>query len=351
MGDIRQSTTLGLTGVPNFSIERKTLDSPSGQEENYYSNSDFPEKLGYYLLIPEYKKAIDTYGTWVLGQGITYMNARDKVICEHITGCGKDSLKDILWNLLVTKKHNGDSYAEIIRDDVGLQNLKPLNPQRMTHVTNKKGMLIGYDYEQADGQKKRFKPEQIFHLINDRIGDETHGHYAGESVKWVIDARNEAMSDSRRMLHLSTIRVLYVDEQDKTKLSQLKTDYAEGLKNGSVLIIPCKPEDAKFEDLQVPAMAAYMLWIEYLENFFYQAVGVPKSATGGVVNTTEAAAKVGMVAFDPNYIEEINDLQTDFFNQVGIKIMLTKQSSMMDNVQSDQAKNTGQTKMEMQGSQ
>ena len=58
-----------------------------------------------------------------------------------------------------------------------------------------------------------------------------------------------------------------------------------------------------------------------------------------------------MVAFDPNYIEEINDLQTDFFNQVGIKIMLTKQSSMMDNVQSDQAKNTGQTKMEMQGSQ
>ena len=351
--DIRQTTTTTLnTSVKNFAVTNKTLDSPTSNDENYYYNTNFPKNLGYYLTIPEYKKAIDTYATWVLGQGITYQNARDKVICDHITGCGKDTLKDILVNMLVFKKANGDSYSEIIRDDTGqLQNLKPLNPQKIIHVTNKKGILIGYDYLQDDGKTKRFKLNEIFHLINDRIGDETHGHYAGESVQWVIDARQEAMADIRRISHRATIRVLFIEEDDTTKLANLKRDYADVINKGELLILPVKSTEAQFQDLTIPPIQQLMLWIEYLENFFYQAVGVPKSATGGALSSTEANAKVGMVAFDPLYIEELTDLESDFFSQVGIKISLTRQPSMMDNVQTDQQANTGQTKMQMQGSQ
>jgi hypothetical protein len=254
--DIRQTATTGLdTAVTNYTITPKSLDSPANDDENYYSNPDFKKNNGAYLSIPEYKKAIDTYAIWVLGNGISSDDTEIQVILDHLSGCGKDNAKSIFNNLLRMKKVNGDAYAEVIRGDdkdKTLLNLKPLNPERMTNVTNKKGILIGYDYLQADGKKKRFKPEDIFHLINDRIGDETHGHSVRECVEWIIEARKEAMEDWRRISHRATIRVLYVNEDDKTKFAELKRDYAEAIKKGEVLILPGKPEDANFQDLTLP---------------------------------------------------------------------------------------------------
>ena len=39
---------------------------------------------------------------------------------------------------------------------------------------------------------------------------------------------------------------------------------------------PVKKEDANIEDLVAPPIAAFLEWIRYLENIFYQAVGVPR---------------------------------------------------------------------------
>jgi hypothetical protein len=58
-----------------------------------------------------------------------------------------------------------------------------------------------------------------------------------------------------------------------------------------------------------------------------------------------------MVVFDPIYLREITDLQEDLWNQLPLRINFTGQKSMMDNVQTDESKNTGQTKLEMQGGQ
>ena len=136
---------------------------------------------------------------------------------------------------------------------------------------------------------------------------------------------------------------MYVDEDDKTRLTNLKTDYAEAINKGELLIIPTSPKDAKFEDLTLPPVDSFLGWIRYLENHFYQALGVPKVILGGTAENTEASAKVSYIVYEPVYTREIIELEMDLWNQLGIKIKIRKQPSMMDNMQSDEMKNTGQT--------
>jgi hypothetical protein len=350
--DITQTSTTSLdTKVDNFSVASKVIDQATS-EDTIWANDHFDQNLSYYLTIPEYKKAIDTYATWVLGRGYT-CDANVKLILEDVRGWGEDTFLSILWNMLVVKKFHGDSYAEIIRDEDGeMINLKPLNPRNVKHVCSKKVVLKHYLFVKNDNKEIKIDKKDMLHLCNDRIADEIHGRSVGECVKWIIDARNEAMSDVRRIAHRSTIRILYIEEDNKERLTSLKTDYADAMNKGELLILPIAAGDgSKFEDLSTPPIQQIMEWIAYLENFFYQAVGVPKSIVGGVQDTTEAASKVGMVVFDPIYLREITDLQEDLWNQLPLRINFTGQKSMMDNVQTDESKNTGQTKLEMQGGQ
>lgn len=344
--DITKTDTTDMTNlVDKFQVGAINIDGATGQKETVYSNANWTTYLGYYKTIPELKKAIDTYATWVLGKGFT-AQPHDQVILEKMTGWGEDNIHAILWNMLVIKKVNGDSYSEIVRNpDTGtLINLKPLNPDRVRHVVNPKGIITRYDYQlPGEGKFMKFKPQDILHLCNDRIADEIHGISVIEAAKWVIDARHEMMEDVRRIAHRSTIRVLYVEEDNKARLRELKRDYAQAIEKGEVIIIPGKPNETGFQDLTMPPTQAYLELMKYYENVFYQVVGVPKAATGGTQDSTEAGSKVGLVAFDPNYIREITDLQADLWNQLATKLEFVGQKSMMDNVQSDEAKNTSQT--------
>jgi len=342
--DIR-NTDITTSTIKDYSVAAGKIDDPGAQDETYWDNLYFNEYLGYYQTIPELKKAIDTYATWVLGQGYT-ADSLTKVLLDNLKGWGEDSFLSILWNLIVTKKFNGDAFAEIIRADNKTKtiiNLKPLNPRKVRIVVGRKGTIKRYDYTQSDGKKQAFKPEDIFHLSNDRIADQIHGTSVIDCVKWVIETRQEVLADIRRISHRATIRVLYVDEDDITKRTHLKRDYADAIKKGEVLILPGRPKDAGFQDLTIPPIQVMLEFTQYLENFFYQAVGVPKAISGGVQDNTEASAKVGMVVFDPIYIREITDLTADIWSQLGLRVEFTGQKSMMDNIQSDEVKNTGQT--------
>lgn len=205
--EITQTTTTTLnSSVQNFNVNLENTDGASGNE-TYWYNQKWSEYLGYYDRIPELKSAIKGYATWITGKGVTYFNPYQKAQLEQIRGWGEDDFLSILWNMLVVKKINGDAYAEIIRDEKGnLINLKPLDPSRIRHVVNSKGVLIRYDYQQTNKDWTKFKPYEIFHIVNDRIADNIHGDSVLTSIKWAIDARNEAMQDWRRISHRSTIK-------------------------------------------------------------------------------------------------------------------------------------------------
>lgn len=346
--DIRQTGLTDMSGsVKDYSIAPMSTDGVSEQPETYWDNSKFNQWFAYYKTIPEYKAALDAFATWCVGRGWEAESLDVKVILENMTGWGEDTFQSILWNLIVTKKLCGDAFAEVIRGDSGkLINLKPLDPASIRIVANRKGTILRYEQRTKTStgtSVKKFQPVEILHLCNNRIADEIHGTSITEALQDVIDTIQEAMTDYRRILHRSTIRVLRVDEDDKTRLTNLKADYAEAIKKGELLIIPGKRGDSEFEDLAAPNADTFLAWLNYQTNRFYMALGIPKVVLGGTAENTEASAKVSVIVFDPIFWREIMELEADLWNQLGIRITINKQPSLMDNAQSDESKNTGQT--------
>ncbi len=346
--DITKTDTTNLDStISNYSVDPARTDGVNAYgEETTWQFTNFSTHYGYYKNISKIKQALDTFATYIIGQGYTTQSVEDKLILEHIDGFGEDTFLSILWNMIVISKINGDSFCEIIRDPKSgkLVNLKPLDPSTIKVVCNRKGRIIRYEQVEKTetGQTVKFKPEEIFHLCNNRVADNIHGTSNLETLKTEVDIINEAIADLRRIMHRSTIRVLYVEEEDKTRFTQLKSDYAEAIKYGEVLILPGKPADNAFQDLTPPAVDAYLNYIKYHEDSFYRAAGIPKEILGGTPENTEASAKVGVIVFEPLFTRDITKLELDIWNQLYIKISFNKQPSLMGNMQADEAKNTGQ---------
>jgi len=344
--DIGQATISDMTNqVSDFQVAAINTDAATGAEETEWINTKWAIWHGYYKTIPEFKTAINGFATWVIGKGWE-ADERTTALLNNIRGWGEDTFLSILWNLIVVKKVSGDSFAEVIRnkDDGTLINLKPLDPGSIKTIVNGKGIVIRYEQinKITKESKRTFIPQDILHLCNDRIADEIHGTSITEAVEWVIDARMEAMKDWRRMSHRSTIRVMYIDADDTTKLTHVKKEYAQSIEKGELMLIPAKRGEAEFADLTVPPIQNFLDWIKYLENFFYQALGVPKVILGGSEEFTEASSKIGYLTFEQIYSKEVEELIKDLWSQLAIKITINKPASIENELLQSEAKNTGQ---------
>lgn len=345
--DISKVTTTGLdSSMSNYSVDTKQTEGPSGMKETYFINTKASQYFGYYKLIPELKKAIDAYAIWAFGRGYD-ADSNTTAILENIRGWGEDTFVSIMFNLGVCKKIYGDAFAEIIRDeDTGtLINLKVLDPATIKIVADEKGMIKRYEQfskRNPANPTKTFSPEQMLHLCNDRIADEIHGTSVIEACEWVILARNEAMTDWRKVLHrnLYPIRIIEVDTDDVTKRNALKAQWEEAIKKGEVIILPKGTAEAKETNavLQNP-----IEWVRYLENFFYQALGIPKVILGGSEEFTEASSKIGYLTFEQIYKREHAEFEADMWNQTALRIKMKEPVSLKNELFNSESKNTGQT--------
>jgi hypothetical protein len=147
------------------------------------------------------------------------------------------------------------------------------------------------------------------------------------------------MSDWRIMLHrnLIGVRIIEVDEDDSTKLSTLKTQWKDAINKGEVLILPKGTASFPPTNTQNPEN-----WIRYLDNVFYQNVGVPKVILGGSQDYTEASSKVGYLTFEQVYMSEQTLLEDDLWNQLAIKVKFNRPVSLKDPMVESEAANTGQ---------
>lgn len=358
MPNFNNTTSFDTSTWNVYTADSKTSDLAQSGNKNEWSFNDFPKYYGIYLSIGQYRQAINAFATWALGQGYE-CGAREKVLLDHISGWGEDSFWDIIWQMVVIKKVNGDAFAEIITDKEGtllsegatLINLKPLDPYKMKIKYSDKGRITKYIYNQGNKEEKEFKPEQILHFCNDRTIDEPHGNSITKAVEWVVEALEEAKALGRRMMRLAYVTIFYVDENDTARQNKLKTELQDGIKSGHIVLMTCKPEEAKLEHTEAPPIVAYISWLNYLEDQFYKALGVPKVVLGGTAENTEASAKVGVIGYEPTWRRECAGIERDILNQLGLQIQINRQPSLMDNMQADEAKNTGQTKLEYQGAQ
>src|SRR3990167_4291922 len=162
--------------VKDVTVGALNTDGVLDQDESEWTNSKWSKYWGYFNEIADLKGAMLMKAIWNVGKGFT-ADPETTVILDHISGWGKDTFEDVLFNMEVIRRVGGDSFAEIIREGDQIINLKPLDPGSMRIVVDKKGMILRYEQisKTAGMPEIKFKPADIFHLSNNRLADQIHG--------------------------------------------------------------------------------------------------------------------------------------------------------------------------------
>ena len=349
--DFSQTTT--TTTKADYKVGSISPDSPTTKDENYWDNSRFTIWFAHYIKHAKVKKAIDNFADWVLGLGYT-TDSRTKVILEHIQGNGKESFDDLMWNAIVMKKVNGESYTHMIidKDSNLLINARSLSPNHMRVIYSGKGRIKEYRHysvAEKSGEFVTYQPNEILHMINDKVADEMHGRSVIEAIEWNVDAQEEAKRVHRKLVwRAGVVRVIMVDTSNAAELATLKAQYKIAEEKGDVLLLPM--EKAKAVDFkQNLDHAGIINWLNYLDNEFYISIGFPRDLAGASTNATEAGMKMSYITYMPLYEKEVTELENDLWNQFQIKISFNRQQSLLGQEQSNEAKNTGQTNMTREG--
>ena len=345
--NISAATTTNFTGVvPDFIVAAKALDNASPNlDESYWYFSNATTYFGYYFSIPEIFSAANALATWTVSRGWKASNTYLKIELEHVKGMGKDSFTQIMWNHEVVKLIVGDAFIEVKRDGDTIVNMIPISPERVKIVFDKNGMIKRYDVYNSNSKGwKEIKKENMLHSSNKRLGDQLHGTSQIEASKFIIDARNEALSDERIIKHRDkALGIAYYETDKAGKITYANNQIENAVKNGEMVGLP--KDTVKIEPYPSRSSEDRTGWISYLENFFYQVFGVPRSIASSD-GTSEVGGKMGHVIFEPIYTKEQVDLEDDLWNQQAIKITFNRPPSLGGLVSEEMQKNSGDTNLQ-----
>jgi hypothetical protein len=325
--------------ITDYSVDGQNTDAATGQDETEYLCERASQYLGYYKTIPELKMSIDAKATWTIGKGyeageLTFLTL------STIKGMGKDTFNRILENMIRQYHIYGDAYAEIIRSEGKIVNVKPLDPGCMKIIANKKGLIKRYEQISKDDSIIKFKPDEIFHLCRNRIADEIHGISIIDAVEWIILARNEAMADYKKLLHrnIYPVRMWKLDTDVPSKIETFKAKVINSKCDGEDIFIPQGSVETELVSMPENSSVNPMSWIQALNQYFYQAVGVPQIIIGGSQELTQTAAQIAYLAFEQCVEEEQLYIEEQVLEQLNLEINLDFPASLQNNLLSDVAK-------------
>lgn len=343
--NIDSATTTDFTNqVPDFIVTAKSLNAAHPNSEEFYWYFDkATTNYGYYLTIPEIFSAANSLATWAFGRGWTSEDKKIEAQLQHVRGMGKDSFNRLTWNHEIVKLVVGDSFMEVKKKGNVILNMIPISPERVRIVFGKNGLIKRYDVWNNQVWKP-IKIENMIHSRNKPIGDQVHGQSQIEPAKFIIDARNEALADERIIKHRDkALGIAYYETSNKGKIAFANAAIEKAVNKGEMLGLP--KDTAKIEPYPSRSSEDRTAWISYLENFFYQVFGVPRSiATSD--GTSEVGGKMGHIIFEPVYVKEQIDFEDDLLLQQSIKILFNRPPSLGGVQQQTEAKNTGQTNIQ-----
>ena len=260
-----------------------------------------------------------------------------------IKGIGNESFNTILGNMNRMSDIAGDSFAEIMRDDYGgVINLKCLDPGTMTIVYDSKGMILRYEQNsKIKGKRPRkLDTQKILHFSRNRIGDEVHGISLIDSLVQIILMRNEAMTDWKRVLHrnIDPLWIFHMDTDDATEIAAFKAKQDTARGSGENMYVPKGIIVPEIVGVSNNAILNAMTWIENLNDYFYETSGVPRFIVGNSKGFTDAAEKIGYLAFQQTIEERQLYNEEQILSQLGLMINLVFPASLENELLSDNAK-------------
>ncbi|KKM93847.1 hypothetical protein LCGC14_1204270 [marine sediment metagenome] len=330
------------TAVSNYSVDTATTDGASDQKLTEWTNVNFPKYFGYYKNIPELHSTINTKTKYVTGKGVKADKKTMKIL-NSWPGWGKDTINQLIQNLVRTYYVGGDSFSEIIKNDSGkIINLKPLDPSTITITVNEKGMLQGY-IQNAKVEGKEPHPiatENMFHLANNRFADEIHGQSIISPIENIILTRNEAISDMKIVFHryVKPLWIWQLDTDDTTKIAAFKAKADKTVANSENIYIPKGAAEA--ERVSVPQFSTLdpLPWIEAQTDYFYQATNTPDVVVGSAKQTVEASAKILILGFEQSVRDDQLFVMENFKSQLGLEIELEYPTPIEAELISDEKK-------------
>lgn len=339
--DLGNTSNSDYSRITETTVDSKSLDSP-GSNETIYNNENFEKYYGYYMNNADLRAAIQLKAIWNVGKGYT-ANPEDQVYLDIIKGTGKESFTDILYNLEITRKVNGDAYAEIIKVKDKVVNLKPLNPSRVSVVYDRKGMITEYRVRNGDGKEEKFQPEEIFHISNNKVGDQIHGTSDIESQERTLIADNESFEDIKRLMHtqVKPLIIWKLKTDNATKIAAFKAKIEEARKYGDDTFIPDDDDTVTHEIVQVNPSNTVFQWRDEIRNRFYRNIQLPQIVPGGSGGSTESESKTIYLAFEQIVEHEQRYLEAQIKNQLGYDLDLIPPVSMAPNLQTDTMKDGG----------
>lgn len=327
--------------MTDYSVPSQQTDAAGDQKEFTWQSTTWNQNLAYYKDISELKVSVDTKVTWIIGAGIE-ADEQTLLLLNTIRGNGKDTFTGILKNQTRVAILDGDSYADIIMDkEDNLANLKPLDPSAIVIVQDGKGRIIRY--EQTTKKRKllgfipwkgnfRIKPDKMFHLSRERVADEIHGTGVVHSVEWIILARNEAMEDWKRVLHrnVDPVWMFELDTDDETEIAAFKTKNDNARASGENMYIPKGAVVATQVTTAANATLNPINWIDRLNDYFFQAVGVPQIIIGNAKEFTDASGKIVYLSYEQCVKAAQLYLEEQVLAQLNIEINLTFPASLQN---------------------
>lgn len=322
-----------------YKVNAISTDAGGDQAEFTWQLTKFPEYLGFYKTIPEFKTAVDAQANWTLGAGFE-ADEGTTLLLGTIKGNGKDSFNSILKNQQKIKTIAGDSFAEIIRDkNETLINLKPLDPSSMVIVVDSKNRITRYEQvSKVEGtNNKKFTKEQIFHLSRERVADEVHGVSIVPSVEWIIKARNEAMADYKVVLHrnVKPLVIWHLDTDDPTEIREFKRQNTAAKQGGEDMYIPKGTAEPEVVAISPNQTLNPMAWIDKLNDYFFQSVNTPQIIIGNAKEFTDASGKIVYLSYEQAVKGEQLYMEEQVLGQLNIEIALTFPASLQNEAISD----------------
>jgi len=338
--------------MTDFSVSNASLDTSDGQKDFRWNNDKWTSYLGYYNDIPELHATIDAKATWTMGKGFKGVGEGAEVtelLLGTIKGNGVDTFNTILQNMIREYHIGGDAFAEIIRDeDDVLANIKPLDPEKVTIIYNQKGVIDRYEYtsinKDNEGKKTKYVQEfgidKILHLARNRLGSQVHGTSIIKAIENIILMRNQAMDDWNRVLHrnIDPLWIFHMDTDDPSQISSFKSKMDSARGKGENMYIPKGAVVPELVSTAGNSSLNPLPWIDALNDYFFQATGVPAIIIGGSKVFTEASAKISYLAFQQTIEEEQLYIEEQVLSQLNVEINLEFPASLENELLSDNKK-------------
>ena len=344
--NISSAQTSDLTNnVTAVTIPTQEVDTQRDQDETEWTNTKATQYWGYFNQVPDLKSALLMKSVWAVGKGYE-TDPQTLVILEHISGDGKETFGDIIFNLDCMRRVYGDAYAEIVWNNPDKRdfpaNLRVLNPASMKHIVNRKGQIIRF--EQITNVKNRtpirFDPRDILYLPNNKLSGSIHGISDIEALEQKILAENENFVDMKRLMHFQARPMIMfkLGTDDTSKITAFIAKMDAAVNKGENVYIPDDENAVSFEVVTINISASIFEWRNDIRNGFYRAVGLPQVVPGAGGGSTESESKVIYFAFEQIVEFEQEFLEKQLWQQLRLKVNFIPPATMSQDLQADTAK-------------